>query len=66
MSGPADDRGGVLQRFPGLRILVAGDVILDRYWWGQASRLSPEAPVPVVCKRRATVVPEERPTPRPT
>jgi D-beta-D-heptose 7-phosphate kinase/D-beta-D-heptose 1-phosphate adenosyltransferase len=36
---------------------VIGDVILDRYWWGEASRLSPEAPVPVVRKQRATVRP---------
>jgi D-beta-D-heptose 7-phosphate kinase/D-beta-D-heptose 1-phosphate adenosyltransferase len=34
-----------------------GDVILDRYWWGEASRLSPEAPVPVVRKQRSTVRP---------
>ena len=30
------------------RILVVGDVMLDRYWKGTAARLSPEAPVPVV------------------
>jgi D-glycero-beta-D-manno-heptose-7-phosphate kinase len=30
------------------RILVAGDVMLDRYWFGDVSRISPEAPVPVV------------------
>jgi D-beta-D-heptose 7-phosphate kinase / D-beta-D-heptose 1-phosphate adenosyltransferase len=29
-------------------VLVAGDVMLDRYWFGPASRISPEAPVPVV------------------
>ncbi len=29
------------------RILVAGDVMLDRYWFGDVSRISPEAPVPV-------------------
>jgi rfaE bifunctional protein kinase chain/domain len=29
-------------------VLVIGDVMLDRYWFGDASRLSPEAPVPVV------------------
>src|SRR5271165_1313993 len=32
----------------GRRIAVAGDFMLDRYIWGTASRLSPEAPVPVV------------------
>jgi D-beta-D-heptose 7-phosphate kinase/D-beta-D-heptose 1-phosphate adenosyltransferase len=47
----------VLRHFPGQRILVIGDLILDRYWWGEASRLSPEAPVPVVRKQRATVRP---------
>jgi D-beta-D-heptose 7-phosphate kinase/D-beta-D-heptose 1-phosphate adenosyltransferase len=47
----------VLRHFSGQRILVIGDVILDRYWWGEASRLSPEAPVPVVRKQRATVRP---------
>src|SRR5215472_5351182 len=30
------------------RVLVVGDVMLDRYWYGQVSRISPEAPVPVV------------------
>ena len=30
------------------RVLVVGDVMLDRYWFGDASRISPEAPVPVV------------------
>ncbi len=30
------------------RVLVVGDVMLDRYWFGSADRISPEAPVPVV------------------
>ena len=34
--------------FGAARIIVIGDVMLDRYWSGQASRISPEAPVPVV------------------
>ena len=34
--------------FGSARIIVIGDVMLDRYWSGQASRISPEAPVPVV------------------
>jgi rfaE bifunctional protein kinase chain/domain len=33
-------------------VLVVGDVMLDRYWFGEASRISPEAPVPVVLFRR--------------
>lgn len=38
------------------RILVVGDVMLDKYIWGDASRLSPEAPVPVVRVDRETAV----------
>ena len=30
------------------RILVVGDVMLDRYWYGEVKRISPEAPVPIV------------------
>lgn len=30
------------------RVLVVGDIMLDRYWFGQVDRISPEAPVPVV------------------
>jgi rfaE bifunctional protein kinase chain/domain len=45
----------ILKGFAGQRILVLGDAILDWYWWGQASRLSPEAPVPVVRKQRTTL-----------
>lgn len=35
-------------RFQNVSVLVVGDAMLDRYWFGDASRLSPEAPVPVV------------------
>jgi len=38
------------------RVLVVGDAMLDRYWFGDVERISPEAPVPVV-RVRAT---EER------
>lgn len=48
---------GIARRFGGLRVLVAGDLILDRYWWGSASRLSPEAPVPVVKREKTSVRP---------
>ena len=34
--------------FRAARLLVVGDVMLDRYWFGDVSRISPEAPVPVV------------------
>jgi rfaE bifunctional protein kinase chain/domain len=39
------------------RILIVGDVMLDRYWFGNVGRISPEAPVPVVHVTRS----EERP-----
>ena len=38
----------ILPRFSGVRVLVIGDLMLDRYIWGQVNRISPEAPVPVV------------------
>jgi D-beta-D-heptose 7-phosphate kinase/D-beta-D-heptose 1-phosphate adenosyltransferase len=34
--------------FSAVRIVVAGDAMLDEYWFGEAARISPEAPVPVV------------------
>ena len=34
--------------FSSVRVLVAGDVMLDRYWFGRVDRISPEAPVPVL------------------
>lgn len=37
-----------IERFRELRILIVGDVMLDEYIWGDVSRISPEAPVPVV------------------
>src|SRR5262249_29038598 len=38
----------IVSRIKGKRIGVLGDLMLDRYLWGTASRLSPESPVPVV------------------
>src|SRR6267154_1775635 len=38
----------LLKKITRLRILVVGDVMLDRYIWGDATRISPEAPVPVI------------------
>ena len=37
-----------LPDFSACRVLVCGDVMLDRYWHGATARISPEAPVPVV------------------
>ena len=38
----------LVKRFAGRRILVVGDVMVDHYIWGRVSRVSPEAPVPIV------------------
>lgn len=39
---------GLLRKISRKRVLVVGDVMLDHYIWGNATRISPEAPVPVV------------------
>lgn len=46
-----------IPHFEGVHILVVGDLMLDRYWQGPTSRISPEAPVPVVHVRQT----EDRP-----
>ncbi len=46
-----------LPAFDKARILVVGDVMLDRYWFGDVTRISPEAPVPVLKVNKV----EERP-----
>ena len=46
-SGPGRLRA-LIDRFAGKRILVIGDLMLDEFVWGKVSRISPEAPVPVV------------------
>jgi rfaE bifunctional protein kinase chain/domain len=45
------------EKISSARVLVVGDVMLDRYWYGAVDRISPEAPVPVVRVTRE----EERP-----
>jgi rfaE bifunctional protein kinase chain/domain len=47
----------IVNGFTGKRVLVAGDLMLDRYWVGEVERISPEAPVPVVRKTAAFGVP---------
>jgi len=47
----------LIGRFSGKRILVVGDIMLDRFIWGNVSRISPEAPVPVVNVEREAVYP---------
>jgi D-glycero-beta-D-manno-heptose-7-phosphate kinase len=48
---------GLVARLVAARVLVVGDVMLDEYIWGHVSRISPEAPVPVVEVRGRTHVP---------
>ncbi len=38
----------LFEKFNNLHVLIVGDVMVDAYVWGRATRLSPEAPVPVV------------------
>ena len=47
----------LLEKITRTRVLVVGDAMLDRYWYGDVERISPEAPVPVVAVARA----DERP-----
>ena len=44
-----------LERFRAQRIVVLGDVMVDRYLWGNVRRISPEAPVPIVEVNRETM-----------
>jgi D-beta-D-heptose 7-phosphate kinase/D-beta-D-heptose 1-phosphate adenosyltransferase len=44
----------LLENIRGMRVAVVGDIILDRYIWGHATRISPEAPVPIVKVVRRT------------
>jgi D-beta-D-heptose 7-phosphate kinase/D-beta-D-heptose 1-phosphate adenosyltransferase len=46
----------LLKKISKLHVLVVGDVMLDHYIWGDANRISPEAPVPVIDVERDTYV----------
>ncbi|MFA6990115.1 MAG: PfkB family carbohydrate kinase, partial [Candidatus Gastranaerophilaceae bacterium] len=46
----------IINKFKQIKILVIGDIIVDEYIWGQASRLSPEAPVPVLEAKNSTYI----------
>src|SRR5947207_14428886 len=45
----------ILDKLGDAKVLVVGDIMLDRYWWGDVSRISPEAPVPVVRLRKTSL-----------
>jgi D-beta-D-heptose 7-phosphate kinase/D-beta-D-heptose 1-phosphate adenosyltransferase len=51
------DISTTLARFAGLKIVVIGDIMLDHYIMGDANRISPEAPVPVVSVAKDNYVP---------
>ena len=46
-----------LLKFPRTKVLVVGDLMLDEFVWGRVSRISPEAPVPVVWVQSESVMP---------
>ncbi|MDP6138648.1 MAG: D-glycero-beta-D-manno-heptose-7-phosphate kinase [Candidatus Woesearchaeota archaeon] len=47
----------VIEQFKNKKILILGDVMLDKYIWGDVSRISPEAPVQIVNVTRESYVP---------
>lgn len=47
----------LVERFAGKTVLVLGDVMLDKYVWGRVTRISPEAPVPIVEVDRESYAP---------
>lgn len=47
----------IISQFSGKKVIVLGDVMLDEYIWGEVSRISPEAPVPVVEVQRMSYMP---------
>jgi rfaE bifunctional protein kinase chain/domain len=47
----------LLEKIARARVLVVGDAMLDRYWYGDVERISPEAPVPVVAVKEVKELP---------
>ncbi|MFH1460245.1 MAG: D-glycero-beta-D-manno-heptose-7-phosphate kinase [Candidatus Omnitrophota bacterium] len=47
----------LLEKFKQSKVLVIGDIMLDQFIWGEVSRISPEAPVPVVHLQRESLMP---------
>ena len=54
---PPERLNAILDRFARSRILVIGDLMLDEFLWGKVTRISPEAPVPVVDVQRRKYYP---------
>ena len=51
-----DKLNETLNNFSNARVLVIGDIMVDEYIWGRVSRISPEAPVPVVNVTKETLL----------
>jgi len=47
----------ITEKFSEVKVLIVGDIMFDRYWWGNVSRISPEAPVPVVNLDKTSLLP---------
>ncbi len=56
-SEPTADLGAYVKRFSRASVLVVGDVMLDRYVYGEVTRVSPEAPVPILTVTREVAMP---------
>lgn len=54
---PGSPGPGIVDSFRERKVLILGDIMLDRYWIGTVNRISPEAPVPVITKRGSTLAP---------
>ena len=50
------DKINILENFQGKSVLVLGDFILDKYVWGNVTRVSKEAPIPVIKKQKLSYV----------
>jgi len=57
LSDLASDLGGEVKRLSRASVLVVGDAMLDRYVYGEVSRISPEAPVPILTVTREVAMP---------
>src|SRR5688572_9477314 len=51
------DLADIVERMEGVPVLVAGDIMLDTFVYGEVSRISPEGPIPVLAVSREVVVP---------
>jgi D-beta-D-heptose 7-phosphate kinase/D-beta-D-heptose 1-phosphate adenosyltransferase len=54
---PTGDLGAYVKRFSRASVLVVGDAMLDRYVYGEVTRVSPEAPVPILTVTREVAMP---------